>query len=494
MNELFFAVLIFFLLSMLVITADFIQKKFLVDPRSTRMFVHASVSLVVFFAPLLLQNKIFPAALASVFIVANLITSRLRIFQGINLSDRNWGTVYYPISFLVLVLLFWESKPFLVSTAMIVMGFADPAAALVGRHARLPHFVESFGEKKTVEGSVAMFVTATLSVFLGILFFRDSFVQLKGINLLQLIIMSAAVGLVIAPAELISPRSTDNLTVPLLSAIIMDILIFNHHAVTMFVFGELLAATFAITSFRLRFLSKDGSVAAFLVGSFVFGLGGWKWTLPMLFFFLAGSLGSRLFLKHKLKYNLMYEKGHTRDAGQVFANGGVGMVIFLTELLFPNPIWYLSYLGSLSAVTADTMATELGILSFKNPFSLIKMERVEKGISGAVSYMGTLAGFLSGGALGLVALPFADVYGVFPIKLIIAIALSGLIGSMTDSFIGGTIQAQYQCELCGKITEREKHCGGRSTKLVRGYRWVNNDLVNFTASAVGAIVLPLLFI
>jgi uncharacterized membrane protein len=78
--------------------------------------------------------------------------------------------------------------------------------------------------------------------------------------------------------------------------------------------------------------------------------------------------------------------------------------------------------------------------------------------------------------------------------LIVAIAFSGLIGSITDSLIGGSIQGQYQCEICQKITERENHCGRNSTKLVRGYEWVNNDLVNFTASAVGAIAMMLLFV
>jgi Predicted membrane protein len=494
MNELSYAILIFITLFLLVIIADFIQKKFKVDPKSTRMFVHASVAIVVFFAPLMLRNEIFPIALASIFIFANFTTSRLRMFQGINLSDRNLGTVYYPLSFLILILLFWDSKPFLVSTAMIVMGFADPLAAVFGRRATKPHIVEAFGEKKTLEGSVAMFAMATLSVFLGILFFRDGFGQLKEINYIQLIIMSATVGLVVAPVELISPKSTDNLTVPLISALIIDILVSNHHIIVPFAFGELLAIIFGFVSFRLKFLSKDGSVAAFLIGSFLFGLGGWKWTLPMLFFFLAGSLGSRLFLKHKSVYNLMYEKGHTRDAGQVFANGGVGLGIFLIQFLYPNPLWYLSYLGSLSAVTADTMATELGILSIKDPFSFVQMKRVEKGVSGGVSYLGTFAGLLSGGALGLVALPFADVYRVFPIRLIVAIAFSGLIGSITDSLIGGSIQGQYQCEICLKITERENHCGRNSTKLVRGYEWVNNDLVNFTASAVGAIAMMLLFV
>jgi uncharacterized membrane protein len=101
---------------------------------------------------------------------------------------------------------------------------------------------------------------------------------------------------------------------------------------------------------------------------------------------------------------------------------------------------------------------------------------------------------VSAGTLASLALPFAEGYTLFPVKFVLAAVVSGAVGSLADSLIGGTIQAQYRCAVCAKITERRKHCGGRETSLVQGYRWINNDIVNFAASIVGAVTFPLLFL
>lgn len=82
---------------------------------------------------------------------------------------------------------------------------------------------------------------------------------------------------------------------------------------------------------------------------------------------------------------------------------------------------------------------------------------------------------------------------MFPVRFIVAGALSGAIGSLADSIIGGTFQSQYRCPDCNKITERTRHCGDRETTLVSGWQWVNNDVVNFVGSLVGAVAFPLLF-
>jgi uncharacterized membrane protein len=101
---------------------------------------------------------------------------------------------------------------------------------------------------------------------------------------------------------------------------------------------------------------------------------------------------------------------------------------------------------------------------------------------------------MSAAILASLALPFAEAYTLFPIKFVVAAVVSGAIGSLADSLIGGTIQSQYRCSVCGKTTERKRHCDGHVTELVQGYRWINNDVVNFAASIVGAVTFPLLFL
>jgi uncharacterized membrane protein len=67
-------------------------------------------------------------------------------------------------------------------------------------------------------------------------------------------------------------------------------------------------------------------------------------------------------------------------------------------------------------------------------------------------------------------------------------ALAGVIGSLVDSLLGATLQGIYYCDACGKETERELHRCGNRTRLVRGWRALNNDWVNFISTLTGAVV------
>ncbi len=481
-------------LTALVVAADLFKKRFQVDPKKTREFVHGAVAIVVFFAPLLFESELYPALLAGIFVAVNFVSVKLGIFSGMNLDKRNLGTVYYPLSFLVLVLLLWNTHPFIVSTAMLVMGLADPAAAIVGSAARKPHAVTAFGERKSLEGSTAMFIVASITVFIGFWFFRHFSVSISNFTPGLLLLISGSVGLMVAAIELISPKATDNLTVPLFSALLIFVSADNRLLFESFMIGELLAIAVAGVSYRLKFLTSDGAVATFILGGFIFGFGRWEWSVPILLFFVIGSVASKLFSRRKASYNLLYEKSHTRDSAQVFANGGFALLMLICNVLSPNYHWFLAYLGALAAVTADTLATEIGVFSRNSPFSLSLWKRVEKGVSGAISSLGTVSGMFSAAALVALTLPFAGGYAVFPIRFVVAGAFSGAIGSLADSMLGGTLQSQYRCTSCGKITERKMHCDRQETTLVRGYRWMNNDVVNFAASVVGAVAMPLLFL
>jgi uncharacterized protein (TIGR00297 family) len=493
MNEPLNLILVTVGLTALVLVADQAKKIYNIEPKKTRMFVHVAVAVVIFFAPYFFVSKLYPAILAGLFIVVNFASVRLGFFKGMNLDKKNLGTVYYPVSFLILVLLLWDNYPFIVSTGMLIMGLADPAAALIGSSLKNTHEVPAFGEHKTFEGAAAMFIVASASALAGILFFRDFPGGTAGIAYSSVFNVCVAVGIMVAAVELISPRATDNLTVPLASALLLFIVMRDMPLFQSFMVGEFLAFIVAFAAEKLKLLTKDGAVATFVLGGFIFGLGGWEWAVPILLFFLIGSGASRLFASAKSDYNLLYEKSHTRDAGQVFANGGVALLMMILSAISPNHHWYLAYVGSLTAATADTLATEIGVFSRTNPFSLSLWKRVDKGMSGAVSYLGTTAGLISAAMLSSLTLPFAGGYMLFPIRFVVAGTLSGALGSLADSIIGGTFQSQYKCPGCGKTTERTHHCSGKQTTLITGYRWINNDVVNLVGSIVGAVAFPLLF-
>jgi len=86
---------------------------------------------------------------------------------------------------------------------------------------------------------------------------------------------------------------------------------------------------------------------------------------------------------------------------------------------------------------------------------------------------------------------------LFGFELIIIGIISGLAGCAVDSVIGATVQGIFQCEgACKKITEKNKHCGAPA-KHLRGWRYLENNMVNFLASLSGgfvAIILGYIFL
>lgn len=249
----------------------------------------------------------------------------------------------------------------------------------------------------------------------------------------------------------------------------------------------LLAAGVSGLAWRLHMLDVSGALAATLLGGLVFGLGGWPWAILLLAFFGSSSLLSRAFSGHKRKVATDFAKGGRRDWAQVAANGGFGALLLLAAAfggLRADWAW-VAYAGTLAAVTADTWATELGLLSSGLPRLITTWKEVPPGSSGGLSLMGTLASLLGGALIaGLAVLLNGEAGGA---GTFVAIAVAGLGGSLVDSLLGATVQSMYYCPACRKETERHpRHSCGAPTEVLRGWPWLDNDWVNFISSGLAA--------
>ena len=243
-------------------------------------------------------------------------------------------------------------------------------------------------------------------------------------------------------------------------------------------------------------LSRSGAAGAVLVGTLIFGLGGWIWGVVLAVFFISSSALSHFKEREKAAVAEKFEKGHRRDMGQVLANGGLGAVIALLSAVVPasavpGNVWFYLFLGVMATVTADTWATELGTLSAAPPRLITSGRVVEVGTSGGVSPLGTSVSLGGGLLIGLTAGVLSALAGHmgWGARLLVAIigALSGAIGSLLDSLMGATVQQIYYCDTCRKETERRVHRCGTTTRPLRGWSWVNNDLVNLLSSLGGGL-------
>jgi len=264
--------------------------------------------------------------------------------------------------------------------------------------------------------------------------------------------------------------------------------------------GLILSAAIGGLAYRAAALSRSGVAGAVLVGTSIFGFGGWVWGATLIAFFASSTALSRYGASRKRALADTFAKTGRRDAGQALANGGLAALIAVGAGLAGRdapafPILALAFYGALAAVNADTWATELGVLARQQPRLITTGRPVATGASGGVTRRGILAALAGGAFIGLAAFTLVQgaalmTTGAWLLRdwvLIPVAAISGLAGALFDSVLGATVQAVYYCDLCGKETEQSLHRCGRQTRRQRGWPWLNNDWVNFLAALVGAL-------
>jgi len=256
--------------------------------------------------------------------------------------------------------------------------------------------------------------------------------------------------------------------------------------------GLLFSTGISFFAYRRRSLSRSGIAGAIITGTTTSGLGGWSWGLSLIFFFISSSIFSHFRARDKAHTAAdKFSKGGQRDIGQVAANGGIATLLALGYGLVSSvslqKALQAGYTGALATATADTWATELGVLSLQQPRLITTGKPVAPGTSGGITLLGTGAAALGALVLGIVFWLLQQCQKSLASLPLIAL-VSGLGGSMVDSMLGATVQAMYYCPTCEKETERRIHNCGTRTTLMRGAAWFNNDGVNFIATLFGGLL------
>ena len=195
-----------------------------------------------------------------------------------------------------------------------------------------------------------------------------------------------------------------------------------------------------------------GSLFMVIMGIVIIFSAGVSWLLIILLFLIL-SLFATKFAKG-YKKNLGEYEGR-RTAKNVISNG---LVAFLMAAFggyyFP---FVGGFIGAVSTATADTLASEIGIL--QNPRLITTFKKVSPGTDGAVSILGTAVGIVGSGIIGFVGF----LLGLLPDPLLaIKISIiSGTVGCFMDSFLGAVLERR---------------------------NYLNNEHVNLLATFTGAII------
>ena len=233
----------------------------------------------------------------------------------------------------------------------------------------------------------------------------------------------------------------------------------------------------AIFAYKKKWLTLSGSLSAVVLGLIVLWMGGVSAFVVFLFFFVSSSLVSKM----SRFVNKREKKGNVRDIVQVLANG---LPAVIAIMMVRAPSLFTPALAAFSAANAEaaaaTWSRAFGVMSRKDPVSIITFTKVPRGISGGVTALGFLGGL---SASLLVAVLSVGVFG-HGLGIACIIAGSGFLGSVIDSFLGAVLQVQYRAK-DGSLTEREEE-NGEKNERVRGIPGFDNDAVNFTSGLLSA--------
>lgn len=248
-----------------------------------------------------------------------------------------------------------------------------------------------------------------------------------------------------------------------------------------FAIGAAFAAAVAAVALRVRALSASGAIAAFAVGTTIFGAGGWPGAAVLFAFFIPSTLLSRIGTRRKRTL-----EGGThgpRNGWQVLANGGVAAVCAAGGLHSGAPL-AAAFAGAFAAASADTWATEIGVLARRAPVSILTLRPITPGMSGGVTPLGLLASVAGAASVAAAA-------ALLHMAPFVAVAAGGVVGAVADSVLGASLQAMRWCPNCRCECESRTHVCGAQTELRRGEGWLENDAVNLIATLCGAVIATL---
>ena len=196
----------------MIFIATVIQKLFKLSNDFSRKIIHITVGNWIFIAIFYFTEWYYAIIGPVAFVLINLLSYKFKIFQAMELEEKNPGTIYYPISLTVCTLFTFARVPILILPflGIMAMTWGDGMAAVIGKKLS----IKQIRPGKSVGGSGSFFIFTFIASIIYLWVAGVTY----GTN--TIIMFSLATALLGSIIELFSPKNTDNLTVPIIIGVI----------------------------------------------------------------------------------------------------------------------------------------------------------------------------------------------------------------------------------------------------------------------------------
>lgn len=250
--------------------------------------------------------------------------------------------------------------------------------------------------------------------------------------------------------------------------------------------AQLFSLSVGIISYKKGSVSASGFFALILISSLFIWLDQVALLFVLFYMFASSSILTRYKKSQKKEFDLVVAKSGPRDYLQAICNLGIATIALIIYHITKEEAFIAAIIGSVAAANADSWASEIGGLSKSQPIMITTLKPVQKGISGGVTLTGMLGGvagslFIVLAATGTMSL--IDPFKGNTIVLILASFVAGIFGFVFDSYLGAVFQSLYK-NTSDQLTESSAN----KKELIKGFKWMDNDAVNFITTFVAAVV------
>ena len=214
MNNFFGIVVSIIYIGVVIASAKAFEKA---GKEASRKFIHIMLSNWWIIAMIFFKDALVASILPALFIVINYLSYKKGIISVMERDEgeenkESMGTVFYAVSLFILTLITFGplKNPLIGLCGIFVMGYGDGFAAVIGQAVKSREFVIK-GNTKSLAGSLTMFLITLMIVAGYFTYAGATYIAIKSI----------LIAVVMTIVEAVSIKGTDNLSVPLLTSLLV---------------------------------------------------------------------------------------------------------------------------------------------------------------------------------------------------------------------------------------------------------------------------------